>query len=84
MEHRSDVCIRRTFHGNTEEQTFEEFAYSTIQDNDTAIHVAERMLAGDVPYQWNAFDPEWYEEFEILDATILRREVLTYRKALGA
>lgn len=86
-----NICIRRTHFGGREDQSFDDFVDSTIQDTETALDIATSMLAdwdalqhakGFVPnYRYGADDrPEYYEEFEILDADELRRAAKALRE----
>ena len=69
------ASIRRLLHGATEDMSFRDFAEFAIQDLSIAGEVAQRMLGGDVPYQWNPDEPEFYEEFEVIDADALRQQM---------
>jgi len=71
----SHPTIRRKFHGGMEDQNFTDFAYSTIQDRDVARRVANTMLASGVVYEWNPDEPEFYEEFEVIDSDGLRAQL---------
>jgi hypothetical protein len=72
----SGHVIRRTYHGGTEDITFDEFVTSAIQDTRCAVDVAIRMIEGEDPYHWNPDEAEFYEEFTIID-----REGLLYTLA---
>lgn len=69
------LVIRREFHGGSEDQTFEDFAASTIQERGVALEVARAMLDGRDPYDYNADEPEFLETFTILDREALRATV---------
>jgi hypothetical protein len=71
----SAPVIRRIFMGGSELQSFAEFAQSTVQDDEMARTVAQRMLDGDTPYAWNADQPEFAETFELLDPDGLRAQL---------
>lgn len=64
-------CIERTGHGFTTTHTYTEWAAQAIQDDDTARQVAEQMLAGSDPYEWNEDEPEFYEIFTVTDRRAL-------------
>lgn len=64
-------CIKVIAHGSTYEVTFDQFVKGEIQDDEMAATIAQRMLDGDDPYQWNADDPRFYTEFVILDRDVL-------------
>ena len=67
------ICIRRKYLGGVEDQSFDNFVLSTIQDEQTAVEVAQTMLADyPEPYEWNRDEAEYYETFEILDVDELR------------
>lgn len=71
-----EPCIERKFFGGSERVTFDEFARFVIQDEDEAMVIAARMLSGQDPYPWNeGVEPEFYEEFSVIDAEALRGEV---------
>ena len=74
------VCIRRKYLGGTEDQSFDDFVESTIQDAQAALEVAATMINDyPSPYAYNSDEPEYYEEFEILDAEELLRAVNALR-----
>lgn len=76
MSHLLDrTCIQRLYTGGSEDINFNDFAMDVIQEHDLAAEVAHRMLNGDDPYQWNEDEPEFYEEFLVLDAAALRAQV---------
>jgi len=73
------ACIRRAYLGGSDDVTFDQFAEIVVQDYACAAEVAETMLNDDPrPYQWNADEPEFYEEFAVIDAAELRRCLDTY------
>jgi hypothetical protein len=78
------TCIRRKYIGGVDDQSFDSFVESTIQDARVAEEVASTMLVDyPRPYEWNRDEPEYYETFEILDAEELERCVVELRRELS-
>jgi hypothetical protein len=78
------ACIRRKYLGGVEDQSFDSFVESTIQDAGAAEEVASTMLVDyPHPYEYNRDEPEFYEVFEILDVEELERCVIELRRELG-
>lgn len=63
--------IRRQFIGGEEFISFADFATNVVQDEGVALEVAHRMLKGEDPYEWNPDQPEFYEQFSVVDAEAL-------------
>lgn len=70
------ACVRREFVGGGEDLTFEAWVGTCIQDVDAACDIAQRMLdqAPDA-YTENEHDPEFVEQYTILDTETFRREL---------
>lgn len=70
------ACVRREFVGGGEDLTFEAWVDTCIQDVDAACDIAQRMLdqAPDA-YTENEHDPEFVEQYTILDTETFRREL---------
>jgi hypothetical protein len=80
----TDVVIERKFYGGTESVTFDDFALFVIQDDDEALTIAHRMLDGMDPYPFNephtGAEPEFYEEFRVLNSNKLREQISAYEE----
>lgn len=72
-------CILREFLGGSEEQNFDQWATSTIQDHEVALEIAAKMLSGFHPCPYNADQPEFYEEFTITDGEALRLQMEAFK-----
>jgi hypothetical protein len=68
-------CITRKFCGGEETVSLSGFARYVVQDDDMALDIAQRMLGGVDPYTYNEDEPEFYEEFSVLDHDELQRQV---------
>jgi hypothetical protein len=75
-------CITRTGMGFSEDVTLVEFARAVIQDDDAAASIASKMLEGEDPYVYNAEEPEFYEQFSVLDNEALQTQLLVEQFAI--
>lgn len=75
--------IRREFPGGSELVTFSEFAEGVVQNEEVAVEIAEQMLAGEEPYEYNASEPEFREVFTILSRAELEEQLLQAQAELS-
>jgi hypothetical protein len=67
--------IRRTYHGGSEEINFDHFWEFVIQDYTVGLETARDMLEGDGTATANDDQPEFYEEYEVLDQDVLAEQI---------
>lgn len=70
-----EASIERKFLGGQENVTFEEFCTRVVQDYEAGMNVVQLMLAGEDPFSWNDDDPEFYEEFRIINRDALEAQI---------
>jgi hypothetical protein len=78
-EHRMTVlgraCVERVGPGFTIRQTYLDWAAEAIQETGVARDVAQKMLDGTDPYEWNPGEPEFHETFQITDRPALEAQL---------
>jgi hypothetical protein len=70
-----EASIKRKFLGGQEDVTFEEFCTRVMQDYEAGMNVVQLMLAGEDPFPWNEDEPEFYEEFRIINRDELEAQI---------
>jgi hypothetical protein len=70
-------CVRHIFFGGTEDVDYANWSELLIQDLQVAHRVARDML--ETPgerYVWDSDEPQFYSEFEIIDADEFYRQMV--------
>ncbi len=64
----------RQFANDTFNVTYEEFVVNIVQDDETAYIISADMLTANMVYKSEPDEPQFYEEYEVINADILRSE----------
>lgn len=75
MEIKDIPTIFRSYPGGSEEVSFAYFWEYVIQDYDAGLDCAQGMLQGDGTATANDDQPEFYEEYQVLDPDVLAEQI---------
>lgn len=71
----SDKVIEVSGFGYKDLVNFEEFIYSVVQEETVALEEAKRLIDGEEIIEVNADQPEYYQEFRLINKDALIEQI---------